>query len=188
MRLSTQHACILCCNICPLLSLSLLNTDTDKHLLGEKWRNSFLSNLSYIVLLVNSKYKYKSYLKQTGYILKYKSEQGSPGFVESIQCYKPKFHGTKRGSVMPKVQYPPQGGEKHLCFTLFCTMMMSVVSAVAIIYAIVIIYLPAKVVLESTLQGPKMCTTLSKEGNLSGIETCQDWSSCEEWCLSIVST
>ena len=88
---------------------------------------------------------------------------------------------------MAKVQYPPQGGEKHLCFTLFCTMMMSVVSAVAIIYAIVIIYLPAKVVLESTLQGPKMCTTLSKEGNLSGIETCQDWSSCEEWCLSIVS-
>ena len=128
-----------------------------------------------------------SYLKQTGYTLKYKSEQCLTGLVESSQCYKPKFHGTKRVAAMPKVQYPPQGGEKHLCFTLFCTMMLSVVSAVAIIYAIVIIYLPAKVVLESTLQGPKMCTTLSKEGNLSGIETCQDWSSCEEWCLSIVS-
>jgi hypothetical protein len=89
---------------------------------------------------------------------------------------------------MAKISYPPQGGEKHLCFTLFVTMMMSVVSAVAIIYAIVIIYLPAKVVLESSLQGPKMCTTLSLEGNLTGIETCQDWSSCEEWCLSIVSS
>ena len=104
--------------------------------------------------------------------------------------YKSKFPARdfhwKRG--MAKISYPPQGGEKHLCFTLFVTMMMSVVSAVAIIYAIVIIYLPAKVVLESSLQGPKMCTTLSLEGNLTGIETCQDWSSCEEWCLSIVSS
>ena len=48
---------------------------------------------------------------------------------------------------MPKIQYPPQGGEKHLCLTLFCTMMLSVMSAVAIIYAIVIIYIPAKTVL-----------------------------------------
>jgi hypothetical protein len=46
---------------------------------------------------------------------------------------------------MTKILYPPQGGEKHLCFTLFCTMMMSVISAVLIIYAVVIVYLPAKV-------------------------------------------
>ena len=90
-------------------------------------------------------------------------------------------------AVMPKIQYPPQGGEKHLCFTMFCTMMMSVISAVLIIYAVVIIYLPAKTELESTLQGPKMCTVLSLERHLSGIEICEGWSSCEEWCLSIVS-
>ena len=56
---------------------------------------------------------------------------------------------------MPKVQYPPQGGEKNLCMTLFCTMMMSVVSAVGIIYCIVIIYIPAKNVLQSGLTGKK---------------------------------
>ena len=49
---------------------------------------------------------------------------------------------------MPKVKYPPQGGEKNLCLTLFCTMMLSVISAVAIIYAIVIIYIPSAAVLK----------------------------------------
>ena len=88
---------------------------------------------------------------------------------------------------MPKIQYPPQGGEKRLCLTLFCTMMLSVISAVAIIYSIVIIYIPSVNVLQSKLVGPKMCTTLIKEGNLTGIETCDKWSSCEEWCLSKVS-
>ncbi len=31
---------------------------------------------------------------------------------------------------------------------------------------------------------PKMCTTLQKEGNVSGADNCQGWTSCEEWCLS----
>ncbi len=62
-----------------------------------------------------------------------------------------------------------------------------IVAAVLIIYAIVIIYLPAKTVLESTLQGPKMCTTLSTVGNLTGEEVCLAWTSCHEWCLSVVS-
>ena len=88
---------------------------------------------------------------------------------------------------MPKLQHPPQAGEKRLCLTLFCTMMLSVMSAVAIIYAIVIVYVPAKTVLESNLQGPKMCTTLANLGNLSGIDVCDGWTSCVEWCLSKVS-
>ena len=37
------------------------------------------------------------------------------------------------------------------------------------------------------LQGPKMCTTLAKLGNLSGIDVCNGWTSCVEWCLSKVS-
>uniref|UniRef100_A0A0K2TXH1 Uncharacterized protein n=1 Tax=Lepeophtheirus salmonis TaxID=72036 RepID=A0A0K2TXH1_LEPSM len=87
---------------------------------------------------------------------------------------------------MGKVQYPPQGGEKYLCFTLFCTMLLSVISCVAIIYAIVIVYIPSKIELESTIDpNSKMCTTLSKSGNISGLEDCQGWSSCEEWCLSV---
>ncbi|TRY79645.1 hypothetical protein TCAL_12607 [Tigriopus californicus] len=85
---------------------------------------------------------------------------------------------------MAKLQYPPQGGEKRLCLTLFCTMMLSVLSAVAIIYSIVIVYIPSLDVLGSTLQGPKMCTTLELKGNLSGDEECDGWWSCEEWCLS----
>ena len=29
-----------------------------------------------------------------------------------------------------------------------------------------------------------MCTTLKKEGNLTGADKCDGWTSCEEWCLS----
>jgi hypothetical protein len=88
---------------------------------------------------------------------------------------------------MARKKNPPQGGEKYLCLTLFCTMMLSVMSSVAIIYAIVIIYVPAKKVLESNLTGPKMCTTLALEENLVGVEVCDGWTACVEWCLSKVS-
>ena len=88
---------------------------------------------------------------------------------------------------MPKLKNPPQGGEKYLCLTLFCTMFLAVVSAVGIIYSIVIVYVPAKKVLESNLDGPKMCTTLSLQKDLDSVELCEDWTSCHEWCLSKVS-
>ena len=88
---------------------------------------------------------------------------------------------------MPKLKNPPQGGEKYLCLTLFCTMMLSVMSAVAVIYAIVIIYVPSKRVLESNLEGPKMCTTLNMQENIVGVEECEGWTACVEWCLSKVS-
>lgn len=87
---------------------------------------------------------------------------------------------------MPKYKNPPQGGEKYLCLTIFITMMLSVVSAVAIIYSIVIVYVPSKNVLESNFEGPTMCTTLRLEKDLVGIETCDGWTSCVEWCLSKV--
>jgi len=85
---------------------------------------------------------------------------------------------------MPKLKNPPQGGEKYLCLTLFLTMMLAVVSAVAIIYSIVIVYVPAKTVLDSNLQGPKMCTSLSMAQEVTGVENCEGWTSCHEWCLS----
>ena len=93
---------------------------------------------------------------------------------------------------MPKLKNQPQGGEKYLCLTLFITMMFAVVSAVAIIYSIVIVYVPAIHVLESKLQGPKMCTTLSMEKDLVDTDpvnndVCEFWTSCVEWCLSKVS-
>ena len=71
--------------------------------------------------------------------------------------------------------------------TLFLTMMLAVVSAVAIIYSIVIVYVPAKTVLDSNLQGPKMCTSLSMAQEVTGVENCEGWTSCHEWCLSKVS-
>ena len=87
---------------------------------------------------------------------------------------------------MPKLKNPPQGGEKYLCLTMFCTMLLSVVSAVAIIYSIVIVYIPSKIVLESNITGPVMCTTLSEARNIDSPKYCDNWSSCEEWCLSKV--
>ena len=66
-------------------------------------------------------------------------------------------------------------------------MMLAVVSAVAIIYSIVIVYVPAKTVLDSNLQGPKMCTSLSMAQEVTGVENCEGWTSCHEWCLSKVS-
>ena len=91
---------------------------------------------------------------------------------------------------MAKLKNPPQGGEKFLCITLFVTMFLSVVSTVAIIYSVVIIYLPSKKVMESNMIGPVMCTTLANERNIDNNTACGDggyhWSSCEEWCLSTV--
>ena len=73
---------------------------------------------------------------------------------------------------MAKLKNPPQGGEKYLCITLFLTMILSVVSTVAIIYSVVIIYLPSKKVLESQMIGPVMCTTVSNERNIDDKTTC----------------
>ena len=71
---------------------------------------------------------------------------------------------------MPKFKNPPQGGEKYLCLTVFCTMALSVVSAVICIYSLVIIYLPSKTALESNLNtDPVMCTTLGEERHIKGI-------------------
>ncbi len=86
---------------------------------------------------------------------------------------------------MPKLQNPPQAGEKRLCQSLFLTMLLSVISAVGVIYSTVIIYAPAYRELTANMeQFPKMCTTLKKEGNITGADNCNKWTSCEEWCLS----
>ena len=53
---------------------------------------------------------------------------------------------------MPKLQNPPQAGEKRLCLSIFCSMMTAVMSAVVVIYAIVIVYKPSIIELQSNLQ------------------------------------
>ena len=60
---------------------------------------------------------------------------------------------------MPKIQYPPQAGEKRLCLSIFCAMMTAVMSAVVVIYAIVIVYKPSFIELESNLQVITYCVS-----------------------------
>ena len=63
----------------------------------------------------------------------------------------------------PKPEFPPQGGEARICLTLFLAMLMSVMSAVTMIYATVIVYKPAMKILRANLTGPKRCVTLSTQ-------------------------
>ena len=65
---------------------------------------------------------------------------------------------------MPKLQNPPQAGEKRLCLSIFCTMMTAVMSAVVVIYAIVIVYKPSIIELQSNLQ----VSLFTNEVKLSG--------------------
>ena len=65
-----------------------------------------------------------------------------------------------------KPQYPPQGGEGRICLTIFCSMVISILSAVTIIYSSVIVYIPALKVLEANFTGDKMCTTILTQRNL----------------------
>ena len=63
---------------------------------------------------------------------------------------------------MPKLQNPPQAGEKRLCLSIFCSMMTAVMSAVVVIYAIVIVYKPSIIELQSNLQVHKHVRKLKK--------------------------
>ena len=74
--------------------------------------------------------------------------------------------------------------EKAVCGTLCLCLAVSVLSAVALIYLTVIIYLPAQRELRSGI-GEKsvMCTTIEHKKISDDIIACK-WSSCSEWCLS----
>ena len=93
-------------------------------------------------------------------------------FSKWVWSVNEQFHLSSCVWIMAKLKNPPQGGEKYLCITLFLTMILSVVSTVAIIYSVVIIYLPSKEVLESKMMGPVMCTTLSNERNINDATSC----------------
>jgi len=88
-----------------------------------------------------------------------------------------------------KPQYPPQGGEGRLCLSLALAFLLSVLSAVTVIYSTVMVYAPALKEIESGFRDgeTKICTTRKAELNLQGAEKCAGWSSCEEWCLGVSS-
>ena len=74
--------------------------------------------------------------------------------------------------------------EKAVCGTLCLCLAVSVLSAVALIYLTVIIYLPAQRELKSGIgETPVMCTTTEHKKISDDIIACK-WSSCSEWCLS----
>ena len=74
--------------------------------------------------------------------------------------------------------------ERAVCSTLCMCLACAVLSAVALVYLTVIIYLPAQRELESGIgETSVMCTTIEKRNIADDIAACR-WSSCSEWCLS----
>ena len=78
----------------------------------------------------------------------------------------------------------PGTPQKAVCGTLCLCLATSVLSAVALIYLTVIIYLPAQRELRSGIgETSVMCTTIEHKIISDDIIACK-WSSCSEWCLS----
>lgn len=74
--------------------------------------------------------------------------------------------------------------ERAACTTLCMCLAVSVLSAVALVYLTVIIYLPAQRELTSGIgEASVMCTTIQRKKIVDDIFACR-WSSCSEWCLS----
>ena len=74
--------------------------------------------------------------------------------------------------------------ERAVCCTLCLFLAVSVLSAVALVYLTVIIYLPAQRELQSGIgETSVMCTTIERKNITDDITACK-WSSCSEWCLS----
>ncbi len=74
--------------------------------------------------------------------------------------------------------------ERLVCSTLCACLAAAVLSAVAMVYLTVIVYLPARRELALGLgASAAMCTTVEKRHVRGDIGACR-WSSCVEWCLS----
>lgn len=82
-------------------------------------------------------------------------------------------------------QYTKMSGkERAVCSTLCMCLALSVMSAVALVYLSVIIYLPASRELESGIgEVSVMCITKEMQKINGDIDACR-WTSCTEWCLS----
>ncbi len=74
--------------------------------------------------------------------------------------------------------------ERAVCGSLCACLAAAVLSAVAMVYLTVIVYLPARRELSLGLGAAAvMCTTVEKRHVRGDIEACR-WNSCVEWCLS----
>ena len=75
---------------------------------------------------------------------------------------------------------------KHIivCPTIFCSILVSVFSLVAIIYATMMIYIPADLEMKTKVKGPFKCTTTKVDFNVGNCS----WWSCADWCLNKVKS
>jgi len=74
--------------------------------------------------------------------------------------------------------------ERAVCGTLCLCLAVAVLSAVALVYLTVIIYIPTQREMSAGINEiPVMCTTTERKVIKDDIVACR-WSSCSEWCLS----
>ena len=74
--------------------------------------------------------------------------------------------------------------ERVICGSLCLCLALAVLSAVAMVYLTVIIYIPSQKEMMSGIgELSVMCTTVERRKIHSDIEECR-WASCSEWCLS----
>ena len=74
--------------------------------------------------------------------------------------------------------------ERAVCGTLCLCLAVAVMSAVALVYLTVIIYIPTQREMTSGInEVPVMCTTTERMVIKDDILACR-WSSCSEWCQS----
>jgi len=69
-----------------------------------------------------------------------------------------------------------------ICPAILCSTFILVFSLVAIVYATMMIYIPANLEMKANVTGPLKCTTIKMDFNVSQ-GNCH-WSSCIEWCLN----
>ena len=73
---------------------------------------------------------------------------------------------------------------KIVCPAIICSTLLLVFSLVTIVYATMMIYIPANLEMRANVTGPLKCTTIKMDFNVSQ-GNCH-WSSCIEWCLNKV--
>ena len=73
---------------------------------------------------------------------------------------------------------------KIVCPGIICSTLLLVFSLVTIVYATMMIYIPANLEMRANVTGPLKCTTIKMDFNVSQ-GNCH-WSSCIEWCLNKV--
>ena len=93
----------------------------------------------------------------------------------------------KKWNILEKKTKRPKSSKmetKIVCPAIICSTLLLVFSLVTIVYATMMIYIPANLEMRANVTGPLKCTTIKMDFNVSQ-GNCH-WSSCIEWCLNKV--